>query len=63
MFSQSIRKGLGGNRKVNWLLVCHSDKRMNALEKATEYLDMIYEKMQQAEKYKRIISKAYEEAE
>ena len=41
--------------------VCQGSKRMEALEEAKKYLDMIYEKMQQAEKYKGIIARAYAE--
>ena len=41
--------------------VCQGSKRMEALEEAKKNLDMIYEKMQQAEKYKGIIARAYAE--
>ena len=41
--------------------VCQGSKRMEALEEAKKYLDLIYEKMQQAEKYKGIIARAYAE--
>lgn len=60
-FHKASEKVWAVTEKSTGFLVCHSDKRMNALEKAKEYLDMIYEKMQQSEKYKTIISKAYEE--
>lgn len=62
-FHKASEKVWAVTEKSTGFLVCHSDKRMNALEKAKEYLDMIYEKIQQAEKYKKIISKAYEEEE
>ncbi len=39
--------------------VCCGSKRMEALEEAKKYLDMLYEKMQQEEKYRGIIARAY----
>lgn len=39
--------------------VCEGRKRMEALEEAKKYLDMIYEKTQKLERYKIIITKAY----
>ena len=47
--------------KSTGLRVCESSKRMEALEEAKKYLDTIYEKIQQAEKYKDIIARAYAE--
>lgn len=47
--------------KSTGLRVCESDKRMNALEEAKKYLDLIYDKTQTAGKYKEIIAKAYAE--
>lgn len=47
--------------KSTGLRVCESNKRMEALEEAKKYLDKIYEKIQQAEKYKGIIARAYAE--
>lgn len=41
--------------------VCEGNKRMTALEEAKKYLDVLYEKIQQAEKYKSIIDRAYAE--
>lgn len=42
--------------------VCEGSKRMEALEKAKKYLDIIYDKIQELEEYKGIIASAYEEA-
>lgn len=42
--------------------VCQGSKRMEALEEAKKYLDMIYDKVQKLERYKDIIASAYEGA-
>lgn len=47
--------------KSTGFMICDSDKRMNALEEAKKYLDLIYGNIQKVEKYKSIIAKAYEE--
>ena len=41
--------------------VCQGSKRMEALEEAKKYLDMIYERTLKLEKYKELISTAYAE--
>lgn len=41
--------------------VCQGSKRMEALEEAKKYLDMIYDKVEQLERYKGIIASAYAE--
>lgn len=41
--------------------VSQGSKRMEALEEAKKYLNMIYDKVQKLEKYKSIIASAYAE--
>ena len=51
----------GVTEKSTGLGVCQSDKRMNALEEAKKYIDLIYDKVQTLGKYQEIVAKAYAE--
>lgn len=60
-FNKSSKNVWVVTEKSTGFRVCEGSKRMEALEKAKKYLDMIYEKTQKLEEYKSVIKKAYAE--